>query len=117
MLSAHSTVPSTAKLQPQHKKAVLVRPGRRSMRVAATAAAAPPASAPTADRTAKIVAQEAQYVLQTYGRPADVVFVRGKGSKLYDMNGREYLDMAAGERVAQSLCVLVCVQSPWLTAV
>jgi acetylornithine/succinyldiaminopimelate/putrescine aminotransferase len=67
------------------------------MRVAATAAAAPPASAPTADKTAKIVAQEAEYVLQTYGRPADVVFVRGQGSKLYDMNGREYLDMAAGE--------------------
>lgn len=35
-------------------------------------------------------------MLQTYGRPADVVFVRGEGSKLYDMSGREYLDLAAG---------------------
>lgn len=98
MLSAHSTVPSTAaKVQGQHKKAaVLTRPGRRSMHASATAAAAPPASSKAAERTAKVVADEAQYVLQTYGRPADVVFVKGQGSKLYDMNGREYLDMAAG---------------------
>lgn len=35
-------------------------------------------------------------MLQTYGRPADVVFVRGEGAKLYDAAGKPYLDMAAG---------------------
>jgi acetylornithine/succinyldiaminopimelate/putrescine aminotransferase len=48
-----------------------------------------------------VVAEEAQYVLQTYGRPADVVFVKGQGSKLYDMAGKEYLDMAAGEETVE----------------
>ena len=69
--------------------------GRRAgLRVSATAApAAPPA---TADVTKQVVTEEAQYVLQTYARPADIVFVRGKGSKLYDANDKEYLDMAAG---------------------
>jgi hypothetical protein len=68
----------------------------RAVRVAATATAPAPAPAATADFTAQIVADEAQYVLQTYGRPADIVFVKGEGSKLYDANGKEYLDMAAG---------------------
>lgn len=95
MLSAHSCSSSSAQLRPQHKAAVVYRPGRSSLRVSAVAA--PPAAAPAADAVAKVVADEAQYVLQTYARPADVVFVRGEGSKLYDMNGREYLDMAAGE--------------------
>eukprot|EP00878_Enallax_costatus_P015414 GHUV01016145.1.p1 GENE.GHUV01016145.1~~GHUV01016145.1.p1 ORF type:complete len:268 (+),score=113.95 GHUV01016145.1:485-1288(+) len=69
--------------------------GRRvSLRVSATAApAAPPAAA---NITKQVVSEEAQYVLQTYARPADIVFMRGKGSKLYDANGKEYLDMAAG---------------------
>lgn len=106
MLSAHSTCPSTKLQQPQHRRpaALLVsRPASNSnsracqhSRVAAAAPAAPPADAPAADATSTIVQEEAQYVLQTYGRPADVVFVRGEGSKLYDMNNREYLDMAAG---------------------
>jgi hypothetical protein len=68
----------------------------RAVRVAATATAPAPAPAATADFTAQIVADEAQYVLQTYGRPADIVFVKGEGSKLYDAQGKEYLDMAAG---------------------
>lgn len=45
---------------------------------------------------AKIVADEANYVLQTYGRPSDLVIVRGEGSKVYDASGKEYLDFAAG---------------------
>jgi hypothetical protein len=98
MLSAHSTGSSAAALQPQHKRAVLTRPGRSSMRVSATAATAPPAATSGTDAAdrAKVVQEESQYVLQTYGRPADVVFVRGQGTKLYDISGREYLDMAAG---------------------
>ena len=38
---------------------------------------------------------EKKYILQTYGRP-DVVFTRGQGTKLYDTEGKEYLDFAAG---------------------
>lgn len=64
--------------------------------MAATATAPAPAPAAAADLTNQIVADEAQYVLQTYARPSDIVFVKGNGSKLYDANGKEYLDMAAG---------------------
>jgi acetylornithine aminotransferase len=32
----------------------------------------------------------------TYKRGARVVFVAGRGCKLYDIDGREYLDMTAG---------------------
>jgi hypothetical protein len=46
--------------------------------------------------TQQIVDDEAKYVLQTYGRP-NLVFVKGEGCKLYDADGKEYLDMAAGE--------------------
>jgi len=42
-----------------------------------------------------VVRDEKEYILQTYGRP-DVVFVRGQGTKMYDTNGKEYLDFAAG---------------------
>lgn len=113
LLSAHSTtVPGAAKHKPA---APAVQPAGRSrrccLRVSAAAATAPPASAPTADATAKVVADEAQYVLQTYGRPADVVFVKGQGSKLYDMAGKEYLDMAAGEGIVfwgGGVVVVVC---------
>eukprot|EP00775_Hariotina_reticulata_P009378 gene9378-9541_t len=66
---------------------------RKGLRVAATATMPPPT---TVDATQQVVADEAKYVLQTYARPADIVFVRGEGSKLYDASGREFLDMAAG---------------------
>ena len=42
-----------------------------------------------------IKARESQHVLQTYRRQP-VVFVRGKGSFLYDGEGREYLDLITG---------------------
>jgi 4-aminobutyrate aminotransferase-like enzyme len=74
----------------------LLRPAlcrRKGLRVAATATMPPPT---TVDATKQVVADEAQYVLQTYARPSDIVFVRGEGSKLYDASGREFLDMAAG---------------------
>eukprot|EP00899_Mesostigma_viride_P001108 jgi/Mesvir1/10999/Mv26128-RA.2 len=38
---------------------------------------------------------EANYVLQTYKR-TPVLFERGVGSKLYDSEGKEYIDMAGG---------------------
>ena len=46
-----------------------------------------------------IQARESQHVLQTYKRQP-VVFVRGDGSRLYDSEGREYLDFVSGIGVA-----------------
>jgi len=42
---------------------------------------------------------EAKHVLQTYRRQP-VTFVRGQGVRLYDSNGREYLDLLSGIGVA-----------------
>ena len=39
--------------------------------------------------------RESQHVLQTYRRQP-VAFVRGRGSYLYDADGREYLDLVSG---------------------
>ena len=36
-----------------------------------------------------------KYVMETYAR-ADLLFVRGKGTRLWDADGREFLDFAAG---------------------
>jgi acetylornithine/N-succinyldiaminopimelate aminotransferase len=46
-----------------------------------------------------VEALEAKYVLQTYRR-APVTFVRGEGVRLYDIEGREYLDLLSGIGVA-----------------
>jgi predicted acetylornithine/succinylornithine family transaminase len=43
--------------------------------------------------------RESQHVLQTYRRQP-VAFVRGRGSRLYDIDGREYLDFVSGIGVA-----------------
>jgi acetylornithine aminotransferase/acetylornithine/N-succinyldiaminopimelate aminotransferase len=47
----------------------------------------------------EIQAREARYVLQTYRRNP-VTFVRGEGARLYDSEGREYLDLLSGIGVA-----------------
>src|ERR1700676_4546307 len=44
---------------------------------------------------AKIRADEARYMMNTYRRPP-VVFTHGRGIHLYDSQGREYLDFLAG---------------------
>jgi acetylornithine/N-succinyldiaminopimelate aminotransferase len=44
---------------------------------------------------AKILAEESQYMVKTYRRPK-VVFTHGKGARLYDSTGREYLDFIGG---------------------
>jgi predicted acetylornithine/succinylornithine family transaminase len=49
----------------------------------------------------QVTALEAQHVLQTYKRQP-VVFVRGQGPRLFDENGRSYLDFISGIGV----CVL-----------
>src|SRR6266536_927272 len=46
-----------------------------------------------------VMARETLHVLQTYRRNA-VTFVRGHGVRLYDANGREYLDLLSGIGVA-----------------
>ena len=43
--------------------------------------------------------RESRHVLQTYKRQP-VAFVRGSGSRLYDVDGREYLDFVSGIGVA-----------------
>ena len=47
----------------------------------------------------EIQARESRHVLQTYKRQP-VAFVRGSGSRLYDVDGREYLDFVSGIGVA-----------------
>lgn len=62
-------------------------------------------------------ALDAQYVMQTYARKP-VMFVSGKGMRLYDDDGKEYLDFVSGigavnlghahPAVAAALCEQVC---------
>jgi acetylornithine aminotransferase/acetylornithine/N-succinyldiaminopimelate aminotransferase len=44
---------------------------------------------------ARARADEARHLMNTYKRPA-VVFTRGRGCRVYDSDGREYLDFLAG---------------------
>jgi acetylornithine/N-succinyldiaminopimelate aminotransferase len=44
---------------------------------------------------ARVRADEARYLMNTYKRP-EVVFTRGRGCRVYDSDGREYLDFLAG---------------------
>jgi acetylornithine/N-succinyldiaminopimelate aminotransferase len=46
-----------------------------------------------------IVARESRHILQTYRRNA-VTLVRGQGCRLYDSDGREYMDLLSGIGVA-----------------
>jgi len=46
-------------------------------------------------RTADIVKQENEYILQTYGRP-EFVLERGNGMYLFDTDGNRYLDFVSG---------------------
>ena len=48
-----------------------------------------------------VTALEAQHVLQTYKRQP-VVFVRGEGTRLFDENGRAYLDFISGIGVVRA---------------
>jgi len=46
-----------------------------------------------------VQALEARHVLQTYRRQP-ITFVRGEGVRLWDADGREYLDLLSGIGVA-----------------
>jgi acetylornithine/N-succinyldiaminopimelate aminotransferase len=52
-------------------------------------------TAPKGLSPAKIRAAEARHLMNTYKRPA-VVFTYGRGCRLYDSQGREYLDFLGG---------------------
>mmetsp|Transcript_17037 Transcript_17037/g.30970 ORF Transcript_17037/g.30970 Transcript_17037/m.30970 type:complete len:461 (-) Transcript_17037:751-2133(-) len=45
--------------------------------------------------TMNVIADEQKYILQTYGR-TPIVISHGHGSKIYDFDGKEYIDLAAG---------------------
>lgn len=60
-----------------------------------------PDTAHTADVDADYIMQtDSEYVLGTYARQP-LVFVRGEGARLWDSEGREYLDFLAGIAVVQ----------------
>src|ERR1700758_4388999 len=44
---------------------------------------------------AKVCAEDERYLMNTYKRPP-LVFTHGRGCRLYDSEGREYLDFLAG---------------------
>jgi acetylornithine/N-succinyldiaminopimelate aminotransferase len=54
-----------------------------------------PQSSARRPSAAKIRADEARYLMKTYKRPPEV-FTHGRGCRLYDSQGREYLDFLAG---------------------
>ncbi|MCL4265465.1 MAG: aspartate aminotransferase family protein [Anaerolineae bacterium] len=62
--------------------------------------------------TQEVMQAESQYILQTYGR-APVVFTQGKGLKLVDAEGNEYLDFTSGIAVT----ALGHSDEEWATAV
>ncbi|GIK56728.1 MAG: aspartate aminotransferase family protein [Chloroflexi bacterium] len=62
--------------------------------------------------TQEVIQAESQYILQTYGR-APVVFTQGKGLKLVDADGNEYLDFTSGIAVT----ALGHSDEEWATAV
>jgi acetylornithine/N-succinyldiaminopimelate aminotransferase len=48
--------------------------------------------------TSNIIADSQKYIMNTYGRQP-LVLVKGRGMKVYDSDGREYLDFVAGVAV------------------
>ncbi|TKY51055.1 Acetylornithine aminotransferase [Spatholobus suberectus] len=49
----------------------------------------------TMEKTKDVIEMEGKFLVGTYAR-TPVVLVRGEGCKLYDVEGREYLDLSAG---------------------
>lgn len=56
-----------------------------------------------------------RYILQTYVRP-DIVFTHAEGARMYDANGKEYLDFAAGIAVnSVGTTLLMCAAQLQIT--
>ncbi|GBG63341.1 hypothetical protein CBR_g37699 [Chara braunii] len=96
--------PETAVHTPQTSRRRLHRSGRKAVvSMSAVPDEGRPPSAVTlatsetseASMAADIMQRDAEVIVRTYAR-APIVIVRGQGCKLYDAEGREYLDMAAG---------------------
>jgi acetylornithine aminotransferase len=73
-------------------------------RISACLAVPPTSAATSAPRelsaaSRAVIEDEARYLVGTYNR-SRVVIVSGCGCKLYDADGREYLDLAAGIAVS-----------------
>jgi hypothetical protein len=69
---------------------------RPSCLAQAAASVSPPTTTDAEALKARIVSDEAKYVLQTYARPEELVITHGEGSYVYDVTGKKYLDFAAG---------------------
>ena len=71
--------------------------GRRVLACATADVRSPESAASSAGklRSAEVMEADARVLVGTYAR-APVVLSSGKGCKLYDLEGREYLDMTAG---------------------
>ncbi|PSS07544.1 Acetylornithine aminotransferase [Actinidia chinensis var. chinensis] len=71
--------------------------GRRVVTCASADVRSPESAASSAGklRSAEVMEADARVLVGTYAR-APVVLSSGKGCKLYDLEGREYLDMTAG---------------------
>src|SRR5439155_17208222 len=54
------------------------------------------AQRPPGEKTARWLARDAAVITPAYHRYTDIVAVRGRGSRLYDVEGREYLDLTCG---------------------
>eukprot|EP00798_Chlamydomonas_sp_ICE-L_P012969 gene12969-12790_t len=83
------------------KPAATRRMGARSTRPSVcvrTALVTPPSKmlkAQDSNFSAKVMEEEKKYVLQTYGR-IPVVMAHGQGARVWDTEGKEYIDLAAG---------------------
>ena len=56
-------------------------------------------------KLAELQELESRWVMQTYAR-APVELVRGEGARVWDSDGKEYLDFLAGSRSAPSATVI-----------
>ncbi|KAL9231994.1 hypothetical protein vseg_007146 [Gypsophila vaccaria] len=54
-----------------------------------------PAAAPLSPKTEQVIQEESMFIMNTYAR-TPVVLSHGVGCKLFDVDGREYLDLTSG---------------------
>ncbi|KAH9610971.1 hypothetical protein KSS87_005843 [Heliosperma pusillum] len=96
--SSHSlTTPLNLRRQLHHKPTHLRRPPSSCLNLATTTTTTTATAAATAatTKTKQIIEDEAKVIVGTYAR-TPVVLSHGIGCKLFDVEGREYLDMTSG---------------------
>ena len=54
----------------------------------------------TTSKLKKIIEDDSKFLYQIYGKRQEVCFVKGKGSFLYDQDGKEYIDLFTGVAVS-----------------